>query len=268
MSEEVRKSPPPTSPRPAGGGTVDSRGAVGGGDSGTVSDLVLSLADCKQLLGLRYAEWCSATPTLEADIAAAAMGLDDLGHSRVLAGCLADLGTDPRTDARMTDAGEYRNVAFLDDSWTDWSQFVAANAVLDTAFTLLIEALVDGDVEVLRTRLRKMVSEERYHFLHGRSWLREEGVQGSVEQAWREAVEWFGPEGATLPGTRVGAGDLRRRLAEQLEREEPAFDIDWKAWNPVRRRVRPGAIDERTFTMLRGLEERRFSVGGTAPARA
>ena len=40
--------------------------------------LVLSLADNKQLLGLRYAEWATRAPSLEADIAAAAMGLDDL----------------------------------------------------------------------------------------------------------------------------------------------------------------------------------------------
>ena len=46
--------------------------------------LVLSLADNKQMLGLRYAEWATRAPSLEADIAAAAMGLDDLGHSRVL----------------------------------------------------------------------------------------------------------------------------------------------------------------------------------------
>src|SRR5207302_11503463 len=103
------------------------------------ADLVLSLADCKQLLGMRYAEWCSATPTLEADIAAAAMGLDDLGHSRVLAGCLAELGPDPRGPERETDPGAYRNVAFLDDSWTDWSQVGSANAVLDTACPAMIE---------------------------------------------------------------------------------------------------------------------------------
>ena len=103
-----------------------------------VSDLVLSLADCQQLLGLRYAEWCSATPTLEADIAAAAMGLDDLGHSRVLAGCLSELGPDPRGPDRETDPNAYRNVAFLDDSWTEWEQFVAANAIPDTASSVMM----------------------------------------------------------------------------------------------------------------------------------
>jgi len=223
-----------------------------------VSDLVLSLADCKQLLGLRYAEWCSSTPTLEADIAAAAMGLDDLGHSRVLAGCLSELGPDPRGPERESDPAAYRNVAFLDDTWTEWEQFVAANAILDTAFTVLIESLVEGEVEVLRTRLRKMLAEERYHFLHGRSWLNELGPTASVDQAWREAVEWFGPDG----------GELRRRLAGELDRPEPKFEVDWSRWDPIRRRVQPGAIDADTFAMLRGLEERRYGISrAEAPAR-
>jgi 1,2-phenylacetyl-CoA epoxidase catalytic subunit len=215
-----------------------------------VSDLVLSLADCKQLLGLRYAEWCSATPTLEANIAAAAMGLDDLGHSRVLAGCLNELGSDPRGPERETDPGAYRNVAFLDQPWTEWNQFVAANAILDTAFTVMIESLVEGPVEVLRTRLRKMLAEERYHFLHGRSWLKEIGADPAVGQAWLEAAEFMGPEG----------GELRQRLADKLERPEPKLAIDWSKWDPVRRRTKPGAIDGHTFDMLRGLEERRYGV--------
>jgi 1,2-phenylacetyl-CoA epoxidase catalytic subunit len=224
----------------------------------TVSDLVLSLADCKQLLGLRYAEWCSATPTLEADIAAAAMGLDDLGHSRVLAGCLSELGPDPRGPERESDPAAYRNVAFLDDTWTEWEQFVAANAILDTAFSVLIESLVEGESEVLRSRLRKMLAEERYHFLHGRSWLNELGTSPAVEQAWREAIEWFGPDGEAL----------RTRLAEKLERPEPKLEIDWSKWDPVRRRTKAGAIDGHTFAMLRGLEEQRYGItGAQAPAR-
>ena len=42
------------------------------------------------------AEWATRAPSLEADIAAAGMGLDDLGHCRVLYGCLEPLGDDPR----------------------------------------------------------------------------------------------------------------------------------------------------------------------------
>jgi hypothetical protein len=38
--------------------------------------------------------------------------------------------------------------------------------------------------------------------------------------------------------------------------------VDWQRWDPVRRRSRPGAIDARTFDMLRGLEEKRAAVSG------
>ena len=228
--------------------------------------LVLSLADNKQLLGMRYAEWATSAPSLEADIAAAAMGLDDIGHSRVLYGCLEALGQDPRDPARG--AGDYLNVAYLDQPWTEWSQFVAANAVLDTAFALAIQACVEGGSEVLQSRLRKMLQEERYHYLHGRSWLRQGVDRGPVEAAWREAVEWFGPPDgdiATLHrdgSLSMGPGELAAGLEERLEMAAPAVTPDWANWDPLRRRTRPGAIDRHTFEMLRGLEDRKFAPTG------
>jgi len=230
-----------------------------------LSDLVLSIADNKQMLGLRYAEWATRAPSLEADIAAAAMGLDDLGHSRVLYGCLEPLGADPRAPDRESDPAKLRNLAYFDEPWTEWSQFVAANAVLDTAFTVMIESCVGGSVEVLQHRLRKMLLEERYHFLHGRSWLRSGIDDAPLQLAWREAIEWFGPpdgETASLHGEgklAMGPAELRGRLEEQLEMKAPRVEIQWKAWDPLRRRGTPGAIDAHTFGMLRGLEEKKYA---------
>jgi 1,2-phenylacetyl-CoA epoxidase catalytic subunit len=234
----------------------------------SLARLVLSLADNKQLLGLRYAEWATRAPSLEADIAAAAMGLDDLGHSRVLYGCLEPLGEDPRTADRESDPAAYLAVAYLDQPWTSWGQFVAANAILDTAFTALIQACVEGDVDVLQSRLRKMLMEERYHFLHGRSWLRAGTDPEPLEQAWREALEWLGPEDGELAelhragALSMGPRQLRERIEERLETPAPGVEIDWSGWDPVRRRTRPGAVDDRTFEMLRGLEERKFMPAG------
>jgi 1,2-phenylacetyl-CoA epoxidase catalytic subunit len=236
----------------------------------SLAGLVLSLADNKQMLGLRYAEWATQAPSLEADIAAAAMGLDDLGHSRVLFGCLEPLGEDPRGPERESDPGSYLNVPYLDQPLAAWADFVAANAVLDTAFTVTIQALLEGNVEVLQTRLRKMLMEERYHFLHGRSWLRAGIETASLEEAWRQALEFYGPEDGELAELhRKGAlaldvKGLRERLEERLEMAAPVRPIDWSSWDPVRRRSRPGKIDERTFAMLRGLEERRFMPDGGA----
>jgi ring-1,2-phenylacetyl-CoA epoxidase subunit PaaC len=234
----------------------------------TLPALVLSLADNKQLLGLRYAEWATRAPSLEADIAAAAMGLDDLGHSRVLYGCLEPLGEDPRGPERESDPSTHRALPYFDRPWSSWPQFVAANAVLDTAFSVMIEACVEGDVEVLRTRLRKMLTEERYHFLHGRSWLKNGIDEGPLEDAWRQAIEWFGPpDGDVAELHREGAlargpGELAARLEERLERAAPPLEIDWSGWDAERRRGRPGTIDDRTFGMLRGLEEKRFYPAG------
>ena len=225
----------------------------------SLSDLVLSLADNKQMLGLRYAEWATRAPSLEADIAAAAMGLDDLGHSRVLYGCLEPLGDDPRTPERESNPASIRNLAYFDEPWTEWSQFVAANAVLDTAFTVMIEACVNGSVEVLRQRLRKMLMEERYHFLHGRSWLRSGIESAPLLLAWQEALEFFGPPGSDVEGLSMGPEQMRTRLEEQLETKAPDVVIHWNLWDPLRRRTKEGAIDEPTFAMLRGLEEKKYA---------
>src|SRR5437588_12201967 len=87
----------------------------------SLSDLVLSIADNKQMLGLRYAEWATRAPSLEADIAAAAMGLDDLGHSRVLYGCLEPLGADPRGPERESDPASLHNLSSFEAPWTQWA---------------------------------------------------------------------------------------------------------------------------------------------------
>lgn len=240
----------------------------------SVSDLVLSIADNKQMLGLRYAEWATRAPSLEADIAAAAMGLDDLGHSRVLYGCLEPLGADPRGPERESDPASLRALPYFDEPWNEWAQFVAANAILDTAFTVMIEACVGGSVDVLQHRLRKMLMEERYHFLHGRSWLRSGIDAGPLNRAWQEAIEWFGPpDGETASLYRggvlsMGPQELRKRLEEQLETRAPRFGVDWKTWDPVRRRGRSGAIDQRTFAMLRGLEEKKYAPPSAAAKQA
>lgn len=213
---------------------------------------------------MRYAEWCTRAPTLEADIAAAAMGLDDIGHSRVLAGCVPELGAE--VEAR--DEASYRNIAFLDRPFLKWGDFIAANVILDTAFTLMIEALASGNVDVLRTRLRKMLQEERYHFLHGHSWMQEADASAAIAGAWKEAVEWFGPEGGDVDALKASGAlsqdvtGLRARLRERVGLDEPRFAIDWTRWDPTRRRTAPGQIDEATLGMIQGLAEKRYMPGG------
>jgi 1,2-phenylacetyl-CoA epoxidase catalytic subunit len=128
----------------------------------------------------------------------------------------------------------------------------------------MIEALAGGSVEVLRGRLRKMLQEERYHSLHGRSWLHEVKAGAALERAWRESLEWIGPENGDVDELHRegrlahGVRDLRRMLEERLERPAPQATIEWGSWEPIRRRTQTGGIDQATLDMLQGLAEKRY----------
>jgi hypothetical protein len=113
-----------------------------------------------------------------------------------------------------------------------------------------------------------MLQEERYHAMHGRSWMRESRAAGAVEQARRDAIVWIGPDGGDVDdlhrkGTlSLGVADIRRRLDEQVGGATAASPIDWKAWDAIRRRIIPGGIDELTLNMLQGLAEKRYMPAG------
>jgi 1,2-phenylacetyl-CoA epoxidase catalytic subunit len=119
-----------------------------------------------------------------------------------------------------------------------------------------------------------MLMEERYHFLHGRSWLRSGIDAKPLNRAWQEAIEWFGPpDGETAELHRdgklsMGPAELQARLEQRVETKAPNEKVDWSRWDPIKRRGTAGAIDERTFAMLRGLEEKKFAPATAQPKEA
>jgi phenylacetate-CoA oxygenase PaaI subunit len=172
--------------------------------------LIERLADNKYYLGRRYAEWCSGAPTLESGVAAAAMAQDELGHARAIYPLLRDLApanADPRAidpDTRT----HFVNVAALDQEFGGWPDFVAANFLLDTAFSIVFEAAQQSSFEPLAARSRKVLQEERVHAMHGEAWVRrlardEPAVRRALESAllsmWDETLCWFGPPDQTGP---------------------------------------------------------------------
>src|SRR5215469_6190830 len=197
-------------------------------------DLLAALADNKYFLGRRYAEWCNGAPTLESSVAAAAMAQDELGHARALYPLLQDFSQaqahpaeyEPETRA------QFCNVAFLDQSFTGWADFVAANFLLDTALSVLFEFAQESRFEPLRGRSRKVLQEEQVHALHGEGWVRRlarsggavrEALQASLARAWLETLCWFGPtddaRGLLLQQSGVlsgGPDDLRQRWLQWI----------------------------------------------------
>ena len=57
--------------------------------------LILTLADSKRLMGIRYSDWLLGAPSIEAGIAASSMAQDEWGHARLLYAMLKSRSPSP-----------------------------------------------------------------------------------------------------------------------------------------------------------------------------
>lgn len=133
---------------------------------------VLTLADTKRLMGIRYSDWVLGSPSLESNIATSSMAQDEWGHARLLYSMLKDLGDDPKRVEHERPATAYTSAAALDHPFEDWAAVVAAMTVVDTALTAALEGFAAGRYEPARRRVGKMVAEEEFHRDLARAWYR------------------------------------------------------------------------------------------------
>src|SRR5437660_216939 len=130
-------------------------------DHAALFAILSSLADNKLAIGRRYAYWSNGAPALEAAVAAAAMTQDELGHARTLYPLLDDFvqaEADPSQVEPMTRTLNYA-LAYLDNDFQGWSDFVATNFLMDTAMTIFFEASQNSIYEQLSHRSWKLETE-------------------------------------------------------------------------------------------------------------
>ncbi|MDP2469491.1 MAG: Phenylacetic acid catabolic protein [Candidatus Palauibacterales bacterium] len=253
-----------------------------------LSAVLLSLADNKRLLGMRYAEWLLGAPTLEAGIACSAMAQDEWGHSRIFYAMLKDFELDPGHLEHEREAGEYLNIELLDEPPPEWTGLVALNFLLDSALAVQFESLRDSRFEPLHYKVRKVLEEERFHYEHGRGWLArisetEAGraaLAAAFAPAWNSCLRWFGAPDGELIGRLADAGvcdaDSNELRARWLARVGPVvhdagLDLaargadgtwrsnsgpDWSDWDGARRRSRGGGPNPGTLAAVRGDKNR------------
>ncbi len=253
-------------------------------------ELILTLADNKRLLGIRYSDWMLGAPTLETGIAASSMAQDEWGHSRLTYALLSDFGDDPKRLEHEREADGYHNAEVLDAPLESWAEMIAANLLLDTAFAEQYRALAESRYVPVRNRVQKLLDEEEYHFQYAAGWTQRLAVSENARPMFREALGRFFPaalrwlgradaEGiAVLSRSEIVGGDpeaLRRRY---LERVGPvleaaglasdlglrnggdgwryAGDLAWDSWNDSRRRASEGGPDADTLHRVRGDKNR------------
>ena len=143
--------------------------------------LVLSLADSKRLMGIRYSDWLLGAPSLEAGIAASSMCQDEWGHARLLYAMLKDLGEDPAAVEHERPDGAYASVDALDAPFADWAAVVAGMVLVDGALSVVLESFSRGSYEPASSRVPKMLSEEEFHRSLGVAWYRRLAGSSSAE---------------------------------------------------------------------------------------
>ena len=245
--------------------------------------LLLSLADNKRLLGIRYSDWILGAPSVEAGIACSAMAQDEWGHGRIVYSMLKDFGFDPHELEHERESGAYRNVSLLDADVSSWPDLLALNFLLDTALSVQFEALHDSRFEPIHYKVRKLLDEERFHFEHGRGWTSRLGetaagraaLAEAFGRAWNPCLTWFGPDddpvSTALAEAGIVSGDAPAMRSRWIERLGPslsgvgldlvrpegdgwasAVEPDWSGWSAARRRASEGGPDEDTLARVRG----------------
>ena len=265
---------------------MGAESAEGGGRAVTestpppLSRHILTLADTKRLLGIRYSDWILGSPSIETGIAASSMAQDEWGHARLLYAMLKKLGYDPFEVEHTRPAGRYYSVPALDRPFEDWADFTAAVVVVDGALAVALESFAAGDFALARTRVPKMLAEEEYHRQFGSAWfarLAEAGgdakarLHESAMAMLPSTLAWLLPgddvyddlvaEGRVRPADRVRER-CRNRLAATLARAGitlAAVEPNRDGWDPERRRG-PGSPAEEAVERARGDRNRDLFV--------
>jgi phenylacetate-CoA oxygenase PaaI subunit len=239
---------------------------------GVLLNLLLQLADNKYTLGKRYAEWANSAPLLEAAVAAAAMTQDELGHARSIYPLFRTFPAAPPVLKKEEDRDDLINIAFLDEPFAQWTDFIATIFLFDQALSVVFESARTSVFEPLKQRAGKILQEEKYHTMYGATWLRslsKEGTQARVQmdaslrRIWPEVICWLGQPGEKYQQYAIDEGlisddvdairqeflgrvgpllqeldfDLPFAYDEASGRWEITGDLPWDRWDPKTRRL-------------------------------
>lgn len=169
----------------------------------TLKGLLYRLADDELIIGHRHTEWTGTAPILEEDIALSSIGQDEIGHAQAYYTLLSELGEgDADEMAFLRRATDFRNAQLCELPKGNWADMVARQFFYDTAESVRLAALTESRFAPLAQLARKLSGEEKYHLLHGRTWINHLGhgtaesrarLQKALETAYPFALALFEP---------------------------------------------------------------------------
>lgn len=186
--------------------TVEHAAALSADGKAAIIDLLYRLADDEIIIGHRNSEWTGHGPILEADIAFSSMAQDEMGHALSYYTLLHELGEpDPDSLAFGRKAEQYRCCSLVSLGRKDWAFSIARQFLYDLAESVRLESLAISSYKPLADLARKLQCEEKYHLMHGRTWMLRLGtatneskqrMQAALDEAYPHALGIFEPTDA------------------------------------------------------------------------
>jgi ring-1,2-phenylacetyl-CoA epoxidase subunit PaaC len=192
-----------------------------------VINLLYRLADDDLVIGHRNSEWTGHAPILEADIAFSSMAQDEMGHAQAYYTMLHQLGEhEPDTLAFGRKSREFRCASLVCLPKGDWGFSVLRQFLYDAAETVRLTAFRDSSLIPLAQLAGKLRGEEKYHLMHGRSWVLRLGnatedshrkMQAALDFAYPHALGLFEPTEYDEPLAQAGISPREEELKRQWE---------------------------------------------------
>ncbi len=193
-----------------------------------VIDLLYRIADDELIIGHRDSEWTGLAPILEEDVAFSSMAQDEMGHALTFYRLLHELGeADPDTLAFTRKPREFRCCSFVSlPSTRDWALSLMRQFLYDAQESVRLAALSASSVVPLADVARKLRGEEKYHLMHGRTWMlrlgnstdeAHEKMQTALYNAYPHALGMFEPTAADEALAQAGVCPREGQLRHEWE---------------------------------------------------
>jgi ring-1,2-phenylacetyl-CoA epoxidase subunit PaaC len=169
-----------------------------------LTELLLSLADDKFILGCRNADWTGLGPILEEDIAFSSLAQDDIAHASALYQFIAEMGgRDANRLAYGRGAEEYRSAHLVElhDEF-DWAVAIVRQFFCDHFDSQRLSRLAQSAHKPLKDLASRILAEERLAIGHADQWIVRLGkgtedsrkrIQTAIDRLAPLAIQLFEP---------------------------------------------------------------------------
>ncbi|WP_043666636.1 1,2-phenylacetyl-CoA epoxidase subunit PaaC [Streptomyces xylophagus] len=235
-----------------------------GTDSAQLASYCLALGDDALVSAQRLAQWCTAAPELEEEVALANIGLDLLGQTRLLyarAGQVDGTGRGEDAYAYFRDADDFRNVRLAELPNGDFAFSLTRLLVLSSWRLAVFERLaVTTPDPVLAAIAAKGVKELAYHRQYAAEWVVRlgDGTEES-QRRMKDALAAIAPYVDELfAGDEnelfAGAGELRSEVLAVLRQVTDAAGLVLPEPTPVPGHGRDGDHTDHLAPLLAELQ--------------